>query len=324
MTDPIVFSARSRAFTRGQVLSAAEFRSDLAPLRDTIRLGLACQQHAEEEGFVIDADALQGEAERYRIERDLSTAEDTERWLADHDVTVEDFTGWLERWLWRQRFASEVAARAADYHAEVDDVETLVWPEVVFGGHLPALSRRLAGRVASLLECGRSCEALPWEQELAAMEEAYDEVRRRALSSAKVDRELDARKALLVRFDAETAVFGSLEAAREAWLCATHDDEPLEAVAARVGASYGRAGQFLDEFPESLQARMLSAPPGEILPPVEHGNGFLVCLVRAKSLPEGAGDPAVRARIEAALVGRAVEDLVRRHITPVPRDAAGG
>ena len=324
MTDPTVFSARSRAFTRSQVLSAAEFRSDLAPLRDTIRLGLACQQHAEDEGFLIDADALQTEAERYRIERDLSTAEDTERWLADHDVTVEDFTAWLERRLWRDRFASEIAARPADFHADPDDVEALVWPEVVFGDHLPALSRRLAARVAALLECGRSCDALHWEQELTAMEQAYDEVRRLAVAPVQVGRELEARRALLMRFDAETAVFASLDAAREAWLCATHDDEPLETVAARVGASYGRAGQFLDEFPEQLQPRILSASLGEILPPVEHGDGFLVCRVCAKSLPDSAGDPAVRARIEAALVDRAVDDLLRKHITLVQRDAAAG
>jgi hypothetical protein len=314
-SDPTLFRAGDRAFTRGQVLGAAAFRSDLDPLRETVRRGLVAQQYAGDEAFEIEVDDLQAHAERYRIDRDLSTAEDTERWLAENSLTIEDFTAWLERRAWRERFWPRIDAIARDYDTERDDVDALLWAEIVFGDHLAGLARALAVRVAALREQPEAVVFPTWSDELAAMEQAYEALRGDVLQPVNIARELDLRRSLLIRFEAQLAAFPSLDAAREAWLCVTRDAEALDAMARAAGAECHAVEQFLDEFPEPLRGHVLSAAVGEVLPPVQDADTFLVCRIAAKRLPETAEDPAVRARLEAALLDRAVDGLMHKHIT---------
>ena len=319
--DPVMIRSPGRHFTRREVLSAADFRSDLDPLRETISLGLIAQQYAADEAFEADMDALQAEAERYRVDRDLSTAEDTERWLADHSLTIEDFTAWLERRAWQARFSSKLEALRGDYDADPDQVESLLWAEVVFGDHLAGLVRKLAARAAALAERPGAGGRGSWSDELKAMERAFGEIQAEALQPANVSRELDVRRNVLVRFRVDIARFPSLDAAREAWLCVTRDGAALEDVAREAGVATDAVERFLEEFPEALQPHLLSAAAGETLPPVDDDAAFLVCHVLAKRFPDTADEAAVRARIESTLMERAAADLLHRHVTIV---ASGG
>lgn len=362
MPDRIVFRAGARAYTRSQVLSAAGYRSALDDVQATVDAAFAAQARAAEEGIEISGEELDAEAERYRVDRDLTTAEDTERWLADHDLTVDDFTAWIERRLLQQRVSSddgqegEVEDGPAGEETESDGTDETdgtdesdesgetgetdasqpdesadtvtaglsgphetgadpVWAEVVFGGHLSRFVRELAWRVAAYLDAGPDAAASSWDDELATMERAFGTLRARVMTPANVARELAARRALLMVFEADLARFDSLDAAREAWLCTTEDGAPFEEVAASAGVDVEAVDRFLDEFPEAIQPRVLSASEGEILSPVAEGDAFLVCRIRAKRLPEGAGDETVRRRIEAALMGRTMDDLLRKHVT---------
>lgn len=313
-SDPVVFRAGARDYTRNQVLDAASFRLDLDALRATIRLGLAAEAYAADEAFDIDQDELQAAAERYRIDRDLSTAEDTERWLADHALSIDDFGAWLERGAWTTRFSADLDTLSLEYEVSPEDVEGLLWAEIVFGEHLPSFVRALSCRVAAACERGGSPGVPDWHGELAAMEAAFEALRSSVLQPAGVARELDARRSLLIRFQAQIVVFASPDVAREAWLCA-RDGEALDELAAAAGVECTAVERFLDEFPEPLQARVLSSVAGEVLQPVQDGDAWVVCHVTSKRVPETADDPPVRARIESALMERSLDDLVHRHVT---------
>jgi hypothetical protein len=313
MKDLVLFHAGDRAFTVRQVLSAADFRGELGPVRQAAREGLACQRYGEDEAFETDLEDLNQAAEVYREDRDLTTAEDTERWLSQHSLTVDDFSEWLERRARRKRFLPELDAILQDYSCSDEEVEPLLWSEVVFGDHLFEFSRQLAARVATQLASGVWPACDTWEDELAAIERAYTDMCAKVLSNSNVERELSTQGVSLLRVDVEMAVFATAEAAREAWTCAKYDGEPLAEVAERAGAPSSQARLFLDDLPEALRQPAWSAVPGQVLPPVEDREGVLVCRVLDKVAPSAADDE-VRERVESILLVRATDDLIQAHV----------
>jgi len=311
--ERILFLAGGREFTVRHVLSAADLRGELGSLRQSVREALACLRYAEDEGFELTADALDEAAETYRLDRDLTTAEDTERWLSRHALAVEDFSAWLERRAWRERFLPELDAILKDYPCSEEEVEALLWPEVVFGDHLAGFSRQLAARVATQMASGGWPTCDTWEDELGVMERTYGDMCAKALSQGHVERELSTQGALLLRVDVEMATFASAEAAREAWTCVSCDGEPLAEVAERAGAPLSRACLFLDDLPDALRQPAWSAVPGQVLPPAEDRDGVLVCRVLEKVAPSAADDD-VKQRVEAVLLARATDDVIQAHV----------
>jgi hypothetical protein len=308
-----MFRAGGRSFSPADVVRAAEDRSALGPVRLAIRAALACEQYAGEEGFALDPDDLESAANQYRADHDLTTAEDTERWLDDHELTLDEFSSWLERGHWRKRFENDLAVITRDCSPAAGDIDALVWPEVVFGGHLAGLARDLAARVAARLASDEGATQPAWADDTAEMERLFRERCRKAVAPGHVDRELAARAPSLIKLDVQLASFASAGAAREAWLCVTEDGEPLDEVSRRAGAELQQVRLFLDELPEPLRQPAQSAVPGDILPPLDIGDQAVVCRVSAKDRPT-TRDVEVLRRIESALVDRAIDDLIRDHI----------
>jgi hypothetical protein len=313
MRDRVLFVAGGREFTVDHVLTSAERRGDLAPVGQAVRDALACAAYADDEAFALEDSRIEQLAETYRIDRDLTTAEDTEAWLEVNGLTIDDFTLWLERRAWRDRFAESLEAIRADYEPGQDEIEDAVWPEIVFGNHLDTLARRLAVAVAAQMAGGGAKEQADWPSEVARMEVAYAERCREALTDESIARETTLRAAGLMSVELELVSFPTLDGAREAWLCATSDGEALPDVAARSGGAWRRAQQFLDQLPESLRQRVWSAAPGEILAPSAEGDRFVVCRVLEKRQPDPA-DPRVRARIEDVLVDRVSSELMQGRV----------
>ena len=98
----------------------------------------------EEDG--PDDERLQAMSDQFRYERDLITAEETERWLEDRGLTLDDFNAHFLRHYWADTF--ERASRAG-------------------APRLPLGARRLAGlsSIAELLlsgELDRMAQQLSW------------------------------------------------------------------------------------------------------------------------------------------------------------------
>jgi hypothetical protein len=311
------FRAGGRAYTRDEVLRAAEFRGDLEPIRKTASDGLVCQRYAEDEGYQVDLDALQRLSESYRHARSLTAADDTERWLEERSLTLTDFTAYLERRYWLTRFASQLATIRSEYERAAPDILDVIWPEAVFGDYFPGLARALAWRVAAAIHDGAEPGACPWMEELLVLEQHYLECCRCVLTAENKSRTLAGLRRALLRFEADAVSFETLDRAHEAFLCVSQDGVPLEQVARRAGARFESLTGFIDTFPLSLQQKALSAAPGETIVSKAAADDFRVYTIRRKIDPD-LRDPAVTGRVERALLHSFFENLIRMHIAWEP------
>ncbi len=312
-SDQIIFRAGGRDFTCADAVRAAEYRSALDPVREDTAAGMACQRYADEEGFELGPDEVESAANAYRTQHDLTTADDTEAWLEAHRLSLDDLSDWLARRLWRRRFVNQLHVITRDYRPDPDEVDSGLWPAVVFGDLLPGFERDFAARIAVRLAANHAANQPEWADDLAAMERLFLERCREALAASRLERELAVRGLSLMKVDVHLASFTSDAAAREAWLCVTQDGESLDEVCRRAGGEMQRLDLFLDELPQALQAPVLSAAPAHLIPPLRIDDRAVLCRVLAKQAPS-MGDDRVRGRIETVLTERAIDDLIQRHI----------
>jgi hypothetical protein len=313
MRQATLFYAGGRDFTCSQVLSAAEFRGELEPIRDTLRGGLACLSYAEDEGFEPDTEDLQEASSAYRYENDLTTAEETEAWLQEHDLTLEDFTAFFERRYWLERFGAELGKILPEYQPSSEEIAHLLWPEIVLGQHLTGLTHALGWRVAASLETAGEVPTGSSAEEWAIIETRFQDQVQRILTLENCQRELQARGLVLMRFEVVHAAFTSAQLAQEAFLCVTQDGEELETVTERAGVALERYTGFVESFSDELQPRIISAAPGETLPPLATPGGYQICRLQKKIEPH-LDIPEVRQRIKELLLNAAFDELVRKHV----------
>jgi hypothetical protein len=167
------------------------------------------------------------------------------------------------------------------------------------------------GDLAAWLE--RAGCATEWFEELLAMEARYHRACRDALTADRCERALHARRLGLTRIELETVTFPSADAAREAYLCATEDGEPLDQCAQRSAATVSRSAWLVEDLPAELQDSFFSAAPGEMFPPMEAEDEAWIYRIRGKVDP-GLGDPEVRRRVERVILDAHFESLVQRHV----------
>src|SRR4249919_2926804 len=86
-----VFAAGSRIVTVGDVIDAAHFRGELEPCWQHL-LELVESEARASQLDCLDEAVLQAKSERWRGERDLIAAEETEAWLQRRGLTLEEFS----------------------------------------------------------------------------------------------------------------------------------------------------------------------------------------------------------------------------------------
>jgi hypothetical protein len=340
----VIFVCGDRAFTVRDVIDAALFRGELEPeWKNLLRL-LAAERKADEQDLEFDEDAIDAAAERFRYEHDLITAEETEQWLAERGLALDDFSGFFVRHFWGEQW-DEAEPTAIDYLSTPNEMHDLLRNELILSGELDRMAQRLSWRVAArcatadgsvdprliaeeetrffersglsgaqlagwLQRLGRDLE---WFRDTLAMEAIHRRDCAALLSRQALARELAALRLPLTRFDMETIELDSLDAAREAILCAREDGMPMEDVAAEGRYPYRHPEVLLEEIPEDLQQKFLSVHPGEILDPIALGDGFQVCRVIGKAEPD-LDDPVVTKRAEERILDRHFSDLTTRYI----------
>jgi hypothetical protein len=343
-----VFEARGRTYTLGHVFSAAAFGGWIGGFWRDLADALACASYAGDEGFEIDTAELQSSADQFRYQRNLVTAEETERWLSDRDVDEDDMIAWLERRYWLERFSREARGMQDSYTSPPSVITDVLWPEVVFSGCLGPLAVPLARRVAAAAAeaaggpvsisndlttdaraafferagCGpeglaawleRNRCTTEWFQELLALETRFLRARTDALSPERCSAALESRRLDLLRVRFQVARFATERHAREAHLCITDDGEPFTDATRRAGAHAEEQTLLLEDAPESLRPLLLSAAEGEVIQAAGPENEPLVVQVIDKTLPR-ISDPEVRARLEPVLVSKYFDPLVETEV----------
>jgi hypothetical protein len=342
--DKIIFVCGDRSFTGRDVIDAALFRGELAPQWRNLLHLLTAERRADEQNVEFDDGTIDAAAEQFRYEHDLITAEETERWLAERGLTLVDFSAYFVRHYWGDHW-DDLEAEARDYFAAPNEIRKLLTDELILSGELERMAERLSRRLAAscaaagspvdpqlieeeraaffgrngigeeeltgwLARLGRNDE---WLREALMMEAVYHRARSALLSRSARERELAALRLPLTRFEVETIELDSLDAAREALLCARDDGMSMEEVAAEGRYPYRHPQVLLEEVPEDLQQKFLSVHPGEILEPIGRGDGFHLCRIVGKEEPD-LDDPLVKKRADQRILERHFSELVTRYI----------
>jgi hypothetical protein len=348
----IVFTSGEESFTVRDLIDAAAFRGELNPIwRELLRL-LAAEAKADESELELDESAIDDAAEAFRYEHDLITAEETERWLEERGLMLEDFSNYFVRHYWGDTI-DDAEPEEIEYASAPDELRELLVAELNLSGEMDRLAKRLSWRVAGNRESGNDGldsqfitaeerrfferngvdqEQLPdwleatgrdgtWFAKSVAMEALHRRKCETLLNKQAREHEIAAMRLPLTRFELETMEVDSLDAAREALLCVRDDGMAMAEVAEEGRYPYRHAEVLLEDLPEDLQQKFLSVSPGDILEPIARGDGFHICRVIDKAEPK-ADDEAVRDRAERRILERHFADLTAKHIQWLSETAA--
>ena len=279
----------------------------------------------------------------FRYEYDLITAEETEEWLGNRGLTLDDFTDYFTRNYWANALHEELVPDEVEYHSASPELRELFLSELILSGELDRMTTafmwRLAARCAEMdpqpdaiavaeqkffdrneIETSQLANWLEklardsqWFNEMLAIDAAYRTRRDTLLAPQARQRELGALRLPLTRFETEIIELESRDAAKEALFCVREDGMSMEDVAREGRYPYRRAGFLLEDIPMDTQQRFLCVSPGQVLKPIERGDGFELCRVVKKIEPR-LDDPRVKSRIDQRLIDRHFSELVSKHV----------
>jgi hypothetical protein len=342
--NKVVFTSGDESFTVRDLIDSAAFRGELEPIwRELLRL-VAAEAKADESDLELDDSAIDAAAEAFRYEHDLITAEETERWLEERGLTLDDFGDYFVRHYWDNTI-DDAEPDEIEYASAPNELRELLVAELNLSGEMERLARRLSWRVAENRETGNNGldsdfiateekrfferngfdkGQLPdwlkaaerdqaWFAKTVAMEALHHQKREALLSKQACEHEIASMRLPLTRFEIETLELDSLDAAREALLCVREDGMSMADVAEEGRYPYRHVEVLLEDLPEDLQQKFLSVSAGDILEPIARGDGFHICRVIEKAEPK-ADDEAVRDRAERRILERHFSELAAKHI----------
>jgi hypothetical protein len=152
-----------------------------------------------------------------------------------------------------------------------------------------------------------------WLAELQRLEAAFHARSERLVTLPNRQRWLATLRLSLIRVELEVLGVDIETAAHEAFLCVEQDGMSLGDVAAQSGFALREVAVLVEDLPPEWQQRILSASPHSVLPPFATGTDFEVCFLKSKQQPS-LDDPAVRARVDTAILRQHFMDLETRHV----------
>ncbi len=342
----VVFAAEERRFDVTDIVEAAWFRGDLPPLWQEFLAGIAGERRAEEDGLEPESDALQTLSEDVRYKHDLITAEETETWLTARHLTLDNLTAYAHRRFWREHTVAPAPPADLGYLEATPEQRERFIGDLFFEGQLDELARRLSWRVAGSVTTVPSDPALPqrleaerarfsqrtasdpaklsqwlaqlgrdgpWFETLLAQESGHRWNCEQVSTPENRVRTLAALRLPLTCFEVELMDLESADAVREACFCLSTDGLSMEELAEQEHNQVERREILLEEFPEELQQRFLSAESGQVLPLITTDDRFQVCRILKKREPALA-DEKVLARVDAELLAGHFGNLVAKQI----------
>ena len=340
--DLAVCACGEREYTARDAIDAAIFRGELDVKWKEFLHQVAAERRSDQLDLEPDEAAISSAAEAFRYEYDLITAEETEAWLANRGVTLDDLADYLTREYYASTLHDEIIPDEIEYSSADPELRQSFLAELILSGELDRMTSdlivRLAARCAGkelpqeviaaekrkfLHRTGITPAQLPdwleqlkrdsnWLDEMLAIEAAYQKHCDTLLIPEARQRELLALRLPLTRFETEMIEVESLDAAREAMFCVREDGMSMEEVATEGGYPYRRADFILEDLPVDSQHRFLSVSAGEMLKPLAHGDGFELRRILKKIEPH-PNDPNVRSRIDQRLLDRHFAELTSKY-----------
>lgn len=327
-----ILQAAGRPYSWLQVLAGAYFRGAAADLHAEEAEAMAAMGYAKEEGFEVPEEA--GEAgDAFRVEHNLITGEEMERWLDHCGIALEEFNAHFAARSLAARFAGELEAIRRDYAPAAEDVVKAMWAATILSGSFEAFTIPFARRVALRAGTNAAVDAAAAESalregaprvpeplrtpdlvgELAALEVLYAADERVVAAEERCAAVLRDRAFQLTRIVVAGAVFPTLDQANEVYQGVTADGLALEELARLAGIEPILRTIFAEDAPEGA-VPLLSALPGRVLEPEAVEGGFLVRQLRRRIEP-AISDPDVAARVRGRLLDAHFDALVGLHVT---------
>src|SRR6188472_1579906 len=138
-----------RDYVVRDVIDAAYFRGELKSCWEEFLRGVAAEQEATAADLDADDDAISSAAETFRYERDLITAEETERWLEDRGLTLEDFSEYFNRVYWRNSLDTKSPAEPIEFRSAPPELRELLTAELFLSGDFDRMTQRQGWQVAA-------------------------------------------------------------------------------------------------------------------------------------------------------------------------------
>jgi hypothetical protein len=107
--DLIVCACADQEYAARDAIDAVIFRGELDVKWKEFLDQVEAAKRAEELGLDLDESALSSAAEAFRCEYDLITTEETQRWLANRGLTLDDFTDYFARQYYANTLHEEIA-----------------------------------------------------------------------------------------------------------------------------------------------------------------------------------------------------------------------
>jgi catechol 2,3-dioxygenase-like lactoylglutathione lyase family enzyme len=341
--DLVVCACGKQDYTARDAIDAAIFRGELQAKWKEFLESVEAERRSDEMDVDLDEAAISSAADAFRYEYDLITAEETEEWLVNRCLTLDDFTGYFARHYWVNAINDEIVLDEVEYQAASSELRDLFLKELILSGELDRMTTVLMWRVAAhcaekepgpdtitlaeekffdrheiepaqladwLERLGRDSE---WFNETLVKDAAYRTRRDALLVPQARQHQLAALRLSLTRFETEVIEFESRDAAKEALFCVREDGLSMEEVAAEGRYPYRRVSFLLEDIPIDNQQRFLCVSAGQVIKPIERGDGFELCRILNKIEPDPE-DPRVRSRIDQRLLDRHFSELVGKHI----------
>src|SRR5205823_4318606 len=146
--DLIVCTCGSREYTPRDAIDAALFRGELDSKWAEFLRCVESEKRADELDLDLDDDTIATAAEAFRYEHDLITAEETEAFLANRGLTLDDFTDYFTRHYCAGAITEKVPSEDIDYISASSELRQVFMAEAILSGELDRMTTELMRRLA--------------------------------------------------------------------------------------------------------------------------------------------------------------------------------
>lgn len=213
-----------------------------------------------------DDDAIQRASEDFRYERDLLTAEETERWLEARNLTLVDFQDHCERLAMALPWSGGVDADAHDDPGEGDAPDQDAWRvHLWLTDRLGLLARRCAWLLLAARDAGECWpETVPGPDVWRRWEDLLRQQREVMLADERACRLLELQRLALARIVVEVADFADEAMVREAELCLNEGSATMDDIAAATDVAVEQMDCLVRDLPEPWQDLLAALPVGSV------------------------------------------------------------
>src|SRR5262245_62016238 len=305
-----VFIVDGAEFGWNEIVAAAQVWGEWRPFVEKTRQSLACLLLASETGQLLTGAETRETATAFRYAHNLSSAEETQTWLSQWGMSVEDWMNCMRGQSLRERWANHLNEIAATNSVSDEEVAEAIKNYAVCDDKLIEWARELAGRAAIAFGAagsGSFDSAGLSPRELVERVEAGFAMRRRlAVTPNSLEASNGSRRLDWIRFDCRYVWFPEERIAREAALCVAEDGLTLDEVAYDARSIVQQWNFYLDEIDANARPHFLAARAGESLGPIRMLEGFPLFSIVNKQAP-AESDPQIRRRAEQVIINNLIE-----------------